>query len=142
MTIQSPGAINLRLQEEITRRIHAEETSALLEKRLKEMAKQCSAILFSRGLEPSSCSEFIPEVHLFEELSQEVIVARLVGGAVARAAMRAEKEEEMDTMVASKNREISRLWDKVQYLELVNREMFQRNQEITGKCCEILNILF
>ena len=127
--------MNSRLQEEITRRILAEESSALLQKRLNELAKKFPHFSFSRVSE-SSCSHQSLEAHLFDELSQEVIVARLVGGAIARAAIRAEKEEGMDSIVASKNREISRLWDKLQYLELVNREMFQRNQEITGKVRE------
>lgn len=128
----SCGKMIPRLQEEIARRIKAEESVALLQMRWNEMAKRCSSIglsisFQSGGLLGTPQDEADPS----DVLSQELLVARLVGGAIARAAVRAEKEEELESMLTAKNREISRLWDKLQYLELVNREMSQRNLEVT-----------
>eukprot|EP00250_Pteridium_aquilinum_P007037 c16835_g1_i1 orf=312-1625(-) len=123
------GRTARRLEEEIARRIKAEETVALWQKRWNEMAKRCS----SNGI--SICSQagevLEKDGNSFEGFTQELLVARLVGGAIASAVVRAEKDGELENMLAIKNREISRLWDKLQYLELVNREMSQRNQEVT-----------
>lgn len=123
-----------RLQEEIARRIRAEESLASLQLRWNEMAKRCSLIglTVSSGpiqdgtLERGSKNVQDPS----NQFSEKLMVARLVGGAIARAAVRAIKDEELESMLAGKNREISRLWDKLQYVELVNREMSQRNQEV------------
>ncbi|MCO5609488.1 hypothetical protein L7F22_063716 [Adiantum nelumboides] len=119
-----------RWEEEMARRIKAEENVAVWQRRWNEMAKRCATVGVSLPTEvknllanESDCAT--------DMLDQELVVARLVGEAIARAVARAEKEEELEHLLGVKNREVSRLWDKLQYLELVNREMSQRNQEVT-----------
>lgn len=63
---------------------------------------------------------------------QRLMVARYVAGAVATGAVRAEAEAELQTVLAEKSKEIARLKDKLQYYEVVNHEMSQRNQESIG----------
>ncbi|MCL7030570.1 hypothetical protein MKW94_025866 [Papaver nudicaule] len=65
-----------------------------------------------------------------EKFCQEVVVARFVSEAIGRGLARAEVEAAAETVLESKNLEISRLRDKLQYYEAVNHEMFQRNQEV------------
>ena len=67
------------------------------------------------------------------ELCQQIMVSQLVAAAIARGFARAEVESDMETMIATKNFEIARLSDRVQYYEAANREMSQRNQEAIGK---------
>lgn len=127
---KSAEKLTPRLQEEMARRIRAEEALRVLQWRWNAMAKKCSLIGISitsgeDRLEPGR--QCVQDLH--EQFSEKLVVARLVGGAVASAAVRAAKDEELEGMVARKNQEISRLWDKLQYVELVNREMSQRNQE-------------
>ena len=74
------------------------------------------------------CSEIDPE-----EICQEIVVARLVSEAVERGILRAEVEAIAEAVIEEKNHEISRLRDRLQYYEAVNREMSQRNQEVIGK---------
>lgn len=121
-----------RLQEEIARRTRAEEALASLQLQWEKMARRCSliGISLSSGLCPDGQMESLgEEIDPFEHFSEKLMVARLVGGAIASAAVRAVKEEECESTVIDKNREISRLRDKLQYYELVNHEMSQRNQE-------------
>ncbi|KAJ7254316.1 hypothetical protein O6H91_Y417400 [Diphasiastrum complanatum] len=66
---------------------------------------------------------------LSDQIIQRIEVARLVTCAVARGAAKAEAEKELALIIDSKNREISRLRDKLLYCETINHEMSQRNQE-------------
>lgn len=122
------------LQEEIARRIRAEESLASMQLRWNEMAKRCSLIGLSMSSGPIQDGTLERGSQIVQDpsnqFSEQLMVARLVGGAIASAAVRAIKDEELESMLAVKNREISRLWDKLQYVELVNREMSQRNQEV------------
>lgn len=120
------GRTMSRMEEEIARRIKAEETVAGWQRRWNEMAKRCSSL----GLSVTFQTGENTEEDSSELSSQEVLVARLVGGAIARAVVRAEKDEEFEIVLGTKNREISRLCDKLQNLELVNREMSRRNQDV------------
>lgn len=127
---KSAEIVTPRVQQEIARRITAEEAAASLQRRWNEMARKCSLI----GVPVTSVEDKLESKRhsiqdLYEQFSEKLVVARLVGGAVASAAVRAAKDEELESMVARKNLEISRLWDKLQYVELVNREMSQRNLE-------------
>ncbi|EFJ16049.1 hypothetical protein SELMODRAFT_422224 [Selaginella moellendorffii] len=63
-------------------------------------------------------------------------IKKMVEAAVARGAAKAECEEQLqaeleskNTEIETKNREVTRLRDKVRYNELLNREISQRNQE-------------
>ncbi|KAJ0231477.1 hypothetical protein HA466_0298990 [Hirschfeldia incana] len=56
-------------------------------------------------------------------------VARFVSDSLSRGMAKAEVEMEMESMLETKNFEITRLSDRVHHYEAVNREMSQRNQE-------------
>ncbi|XP_073008416.1 uncharacterized protein [Typha latifolia] len=64
------------------------------------------------------------------EIFQEIVVSKLISEQVDRGLVRAEIEAVANEVIDSKNHEISRLRDRVQYYEAVNREMYQRNQEV------------
>ncbi|KAK1281005.1 hypothetical protein QJS04_geneDACA023164 [Acorus gramineus] len=68
-----------------------------------------------------------------EELCQQVVVSRAVANSVGRGSSRAEVELERESEIEAKNFEISRLWDRLRYYELVNQEMSQRNQEVVER---------
>lgn len=122
------------LQEELARRIKAEDTLASLQRRWNQMARRCLSIGLElkpgAGRRGDAADQAQGIIDPFEIISQKLVIARLVGGSVARAAIQVATEEEFESMLAAKNREISRLHDKLQYYELVNQEMSQRNQEI------------
>lgn len=72
------------------------------------------------------------EIESVEQFCQEIIITRFVSEAIGRGQARAEIEADAEVIIDSKNQEIGRLQDKLQYCEAVNREMSQRNQEIMG----------
>lgn len=65
-----------------------------------------------------------------EALCQQVNLARYVSSSIGKGIAKAEAEAEMESQMEAKNFEISRLWDRLNYYEAVNREMSQRNQEV------------
>ncbi|KAH7372920.1 hypothetical protein KP509_17G029200 [Ceratopteris richardii] len=122
------------LQEEVARRIRAEEALALLQESCNGIIQRCASIGILMAPNEDMTNSIGKNMHdACDHLSERLAVARMVAGAVARAAAKVTKDEEMEHLIASKNWEISRLWDKLQYLEIINREMSQRNQE----CIEI-----
>jgi D-tyrosyl-tRNA(Tyr) deacylase len=68
-------------------------------------------------------------MNLSEELRCQLEVARFVSDSLGRGMAKAEVEMEMESMLETKNFEITRLSDRLHYYEAVNREMSQRNQE-------------
>ncbi|KAM3285811.1 hypothetical protein P3S67_024610 [Capsicum chacoense] len=64
-----------------------------------------------------------------DDLCQQVQTIRFVSESIGRGITKAEMETEVEAQIESKNFEIARLWDKLNYYEAVNREMSQRNQE-------------
>ncbi|KAJ7571482.1 hypothetical protein O6H91_01G164600 [Diphasiastrum complanatum] len=70
---------------------------------------------------------------LSDQIGQILEVTRFVACAIAKGTAKAEAEEELASIMDCKNREISRLRDKLQYYETLNHEMSHRNQE----CIEI-----
>lgn len=68
-----------------------------------------------------------------EALCQQVNLARYVSSSIGKGIAKAEAEAEMESQMEAKNFEISRLWDRLNYYEAVNREMSQRNQEVVGE---------
>lgn len=68
-----------------------------------------------------------------EDLCQQVQTIRFVSESIGRGITKAEMETEVEAQIESKNFEIARLWDKLNYYEAVNREMSQRNQEAIGE---------
>ncbi|KAA8545342.1 hypothetical protein F0562_020126 [Nyssa sinensis] len=65
-----------------------------------------------------------------EQFCQQLLVARFVAEAMGKGQARAEAEIAAEEIIGSKDQEISRLRDRLQYYEAVNHEMSQRNQEI------------
>lgn len=64
-----------------------------------------------------------------EDLCQQVHIIRFISDSIGRGIAKAEVETEIEAQIESKNFEIARLWDRLNYYEAVNREMSQRNQE-------------
>lgn len=117
--------LNWQLDQEIKRRMAAEDAMAVLQLQCSEMASHLMSVDGgNRGLIDLGGSSWDSS-----SLAQKLVVARIVAASVARGAARAEVGEEMENVVAEKNREITRLRDKLHYYELVNQEMSQRNQE-------------
>ncbi|XP_075520621.1 uncharacterized protein LOC142553942 [Primulina tabacum] len=120
------NAIRLVLLEEIERRKNVEENMTLI----RGQWERISSLMHQAGLTfpgpPSdSCStQFDNMIDLF---SQEVLVSRFVAEAVGRGQASAEAEEADVSIIESKDQEILRLHDRLQYLETVNHEMSQRN---------------
>ncbi|XP_019191163.1 PREDICTED: uncharacterized protein LOC109185650 [Ipomoea nil] len=65
-----------------------------------------------------------------EQLTQELAVTRFVAKAIGKGQASAEAELTSEAILETKNQEISRLKDRLQYYEAVNHEMSLRNQEI------------
>ncbi|XP_057824083.2 uncharacterized protein LOC131036253 [Cryptomeria japonica] len=107
----------------------AEETLTHMKNQWQEMAKKFSvAGLSFPSIRIGSPSQPLEESPV-DVICTQIIVARLVSGAIGRGSARAELEEEMEAIIEGKNREIARLRDKLQYYEVLNHEMSQRNQE-------------
>jgi hypothetical protein len=115
-----------QLDEEIRRRIAAEDAMALLQQQNRELASQLAML-------DSVVVDVVDPVSNEQEddaaQAQKLAVAHVVASSIARGAARAEAKEELENVVADKNRELARLRDKLQYYELVNHEMSHHNQE-------------
>lgn len=127
--------MKLHLLMEIQKRTQVEESLQNLQNLWQRLSHQLSLLGFSLPLPPSITEDMNTEhsVDPVVELSQQIFVARFVADAVARGSARAEVEMEMEPQIASKNFEITRLWDRLQYYEAANREMSHRNQEAVGE---------
>ncbi|PHU10189.1 hypothetical protein BC332_22049 [Capsicum chinense] len=123
-------ATRLKLLEEIEKRKTAEDALNMMQ---CQWQKICS-VLSQAGLTLPSPSDVIGGIQLdnasIEQLSQEVVVTRFVAEAIGKGQARAEAELAAESILESKNQEISRLRDRLRYYEAVNHEMSQRNQEI------------
>ena len=124
--------MRLSLLMEIERRTQAEEALEIWQQEWKNLSHHLSLIDLSLPspsiAEDSDGSSVDPGA----ELCQQIMVSQLVAAAITRGFARAEVESDMETMIATKNFEIARLSDRVQYYEAANREMSQRNQEAIG----------
>lgn len=116
---------------EIERRKQAEETLETLRSQWQRLSHQLSLVGLVLPNPPVLEEETDGQSNLepAEELCQQIVIARLVANSIGRACSRAEIEQEIELLIESKNFEIARLWDKLQYYETANREMSQRNQE-------------
>lgn len=122
------GNLKSLLDQEIKRRMAAEDAMAVLQLQCTEMASHLASVdEESRGLNDSGRNDRECDFQ-----AQRLVVAQVVSSSVARGAARAEVGEEIESVVVEKNREIARLRDKLHYYELVNHEMSQRNQEAFG----------
>ncbi|KAJ4782525.1 hypothetical protein LUZ62_021520 [Rhynchospora pubera] len=128
--------IRLTLLMEMEKRKHAEQTLQVLQNQWIRLRHQLSLL----GLSLPQPQLMKPEINEntenssfesdpVEELCRQISISRLVTDAVSKGISRAEVVAEMESVLQSKNFEISRLMDRVQYYEAANREMSQRNQE-------------
>uniref|UniRef100_A0A2P2NG53 Uncharacterized protein n=1 Tax=Rhizophora mucronata TaxID=61149 RepID=A0A2P2NG53_RHIMU len=123
--------IRLSLLMEIEKRKQAEENLNNVQSQWQRIREQLALV----GLTLPECpiafedGEQQVDSNPAEELCQQVYLARLVSESLGRGVARAEVEMEMEAQIEAKNFEIARLWDRLQYYEAVNREMFQWNQE-------------
>ncbi|TMW94488.1 hypothetical protein EJD97_010214 [Solanum chilense] len=120
----------LKFLEEIERRKTAEDALNMMRCQWQNI----STVLSQAGLTLPSPSDVIGDMQLdsasIEQLYQEVVVSRFVAEAIGKGQARAEAELAAESVLESKNQEISRLRDRLRYYEAVNHEMSQRNQEI------------
>lgn len=134
---------------EIERRKQAEEAAESLRNQWVRLSRHLSLVGLHLSPPPPSTTERNGnsnssnfELDSVEELSQQIIASRLVSDAIAKGISKTEVEAEMEPIIQSKNFEISRLMDRVQYYEAANREMSQRNQEAVGELCPLLPFSF
>lgn len=113
----------LSVLEEVERRRVAEETLSLM----RNQWERISSLMSEAGLTfPAPPDAAQLESSSIDQLSQEIVVARFVEEVVGRVQARSEAEEAAAAMIESKDQEISRLQDRLQYFETVNHEMSQR----------------
>ncbi|XP_006841539.2 uncharacterized protein LOC18431351 isoform X1 [Amborella trichopoda] len=116
-------SVRLNLFMETERCKKAEEILSQMRSNWQRVGKQLSQIGLSLPHLDGS------EMDLVDDFCQNIVVSRFVSEAIGRAEGLAEAEAAAKEIIESKNREIARLKDKVQYYETVNQEMSQRNQE-------------
>ncbi|KAJ0580876.1 hypothetical protein HanHA300_Chr04g0134371 [Helianthus annuus] len=116
------------LLEEIEKRKAAEDDVAAMSTHLHTVSK----ILLSQTGVTSSSNESRPtrfDINAIKQFSEEVIVARFVAEAMGKAEARAEAELAAQVIIGSKDKDISRLQDRLQYYEAMIHEMSQNNLE-------------
>ncbi|XP_064953437.1 uncharacterized protein LOC135606313 [Musa acuminata AAA Group] len=123
--------MRLNVLMEIEKRTQAEEALANLQNQWQRLSHRLSLVGLKLPTPPTvpEAVDVPANLHPAEELYQQVVVARFVADAVGRGCARAKVQLEMETQIASKNFEIARLSDRLQYYEAANKEMSQRNQE-------------
>ncbi|KAM7474419.1 hypothetical protein LguiB_021662 [Lonicera macranthoides] len=122
-------ATRLSLFEEIKKRKSSEEALDLMYNQWQRVAD----VLSKAGVKPtpSNASSSIQlDVNSIEQFVEEIVMARFVAEAIGKGQARAEAEIAAEEIVKSKDHEISRLRDRLQYYEAVNHGMSQRNQEV------------
>ncbi|XP_059293166.1 uncharacterized protein LOC132046531 isoform X1 [Lycium ferocissimum] len=123
--------IRLSLLMEIEKRKQVEEALSTMQTQWQSIREQLSLVglnippnvIAGEGLDNEQ------PVDQVEDLCQQVHIVRFVSDSIGRGIAKAEVEAEMEAQIESKNFEIARLWDRLNYYEAVNREMSQRNQE-------------
>ncbi|GJY76564.1 hypothetical protein Tco_0481680 [Tanacetum coccineum] len=120
----------LGLFEEIEKRKTAEDNLAAMSTHWQRVG---NILLSQTGfplLAPSNDgSRMRIDVNAIKQFSEEVIVARFVSEAMGKAEAQAEAELAADVIIGSKDKEISRLKDRLQYYEAMIHEMSQKNVE-------------
>ncbi|XP_058191224.1 uncharacterized protein LOC131308326 [Rhododendron vialii] len=122
-------AARLSLLEEIERRKTAEHAVTQMYSQWQRLASLLSQTGLTFPSPPNATSTQL-EIDVLEQCCQELEVTRFVAEAIGRGQARAEAEIAAELIIESKDQEISRLRDKLQYYEAVNHEMSQRNQEV------------
>ncbi|ESQ45433.1 hypothetical protein EUTSA_v10010373mg [Eutrema salsugineum] len=121
--------IRLSLLMEIEKRKQTEEALEQMQIHWQRLREQLAQVGLFVPIDPTTSTN---NMNLSEELRCQLEVARFVSDSLGRGMAKAEVEMEMESMLETKNFEITRLSDRVHYYEAVNREMSQRNQEAIG----------
>ncbi|KAF3976182.1 hypothetical protein CMV_000628 [Castanea mollissima] len=122
--------MRLSLLMEIEKRKQAEEALNNMQSLWQRLGQQLSLVGLALPADPTVVAEGEqPDCDPAEELCQQVDVSRFVSESIGRGLARAELEMEMEAQIESKNFEIARLNDRLHFYEVVNREMYQRNQD-------------
>lgn len=123
-------ALRLSLLEEIERHKQAEEDLSSMHSRWQRIIDLLSEVGIALPSPSNSSGSMQQNNTAIEDLAQEVVVARFVAHAIGKGQAQADAEIAAEAILESKDQEISRLRDKLQYYEAVNHEMSQRNQGI------------
>ncbi|KAL0384691.1 UNVERIFIED_CONTAM: hypothetical protein Sradi_2863400 [Sesamum radiatum] len=127
----------LSILEEIERRKAAEENLILM----RSQWERISNLMSQAGLKlPAPPTVMQLDNNSIDQFSQEVVVARFVAEAIGRGQARAEAEEAAATIIDSKDQEILRLRDRLQYYETVNHELSQR--KLVGMFSVCVSLLY
>ncbi|CAA7019380.1 unnamed protein product [Microthlaspi erraticum] len=118
--------IRLSLLTEMEKRKQTEEALEQMQIHWQRLREQLAQVGLFVPLDPTTSTN---NMNLSEELRCQLEVARFVSDSLGRGMAKAEAEMEMESMLETKNFEITRLSDRLHYYEAVNREMSQRNQE-------------
>ncbi|CAL9246843.1 unnamed protein product [Arabidopsis halleri] len=118
--------IRLSLVMEIEKRKQTEEALEQMQIHWQRLREQLAQVGLFVPIDPTTSTN---NMNLSEELRCQLEVARFVSDSLGRGMAKAEVEMEMESMLETKNFEITRLSDRLHYYEAVNREMSQRNQE-------------
>ncbi|KAF8405256.1 hypothetical protein HHK36_010157 [Tetracentron sinense] len=122
--------IRMSLLMEIERRKQAEEALNNVQRQWQRIGEQLSHVGLTFPADPTTVPE---DEHLdydpAEDICRQIHLARFVSNSVGRGCGKAEVQMEMEARIESKNFEITRLCDRLNFYETVNREMSQRNQE-------------
>ncbi|KAL0364932.1 UNVERIFIED_CONTAM: hypothetical protein Sangu_0590800 [Sesamum angustifolium] len=116
----------LSILEEIERRKAAEENFILMRSQWERISNLMSQAGLKFPAPPTASDNMQLDNISMDQFSQEVVVARFVAEAIGRGQARAEAEEAAATIIDSKDHEILRLRDRLQYYETVNHELSQR----------------
>ncbi|XP_059459043.1 uncharacterized protein LOC132188566 [Corylus avellana] len=122
--------MRLNVLMEIEKRKQAEEALNNMRSQWQRLGQQLSAVGLTLPADPTVTAEgeqlgCDPP----EDLCQQVDVTRFVSESIGRGVARAEVEMEKEAEIEAKNFEIARLYDRLHFYEVVNREMYQRNQD-------------
>ena len=126
--------MRLNVLMEIEKRKQAEEALNNMRSQWQRLRQQLSAVGLMLPADPTVIAEGEQlGCDLPEDLCQQVDVTRFVSESIGRGVARAEVEMEMEAEIEAKNFEIARLYDRLHFYEVVNREMYQRNQDALGQ---------
>ncbi|KAL7157487.1 hypothetical protein ABFS83_02G081000 [Erythranthe nasuta] len=120
-------ATRLRILEEIEKRTNAEASLLLMHNQWERISNLMSRAGLTFPAPPSLTH--LKEGNtssLMDQFAQEFVFISFIDEAIAKGEARAEAEEAADVIIESKDQEILRLQDKLQYYETVNHELSQR----------------
>lgn len=128
----------LVLSEEIERRKTAEAALLQMQRKWQGLAEMLSR--FGVSLPAIQKDHGVLNDLDFVQISQDIISAKSASEATAGGA---EAAANMEPILEAKNRDLSRLQNRVNYFLIMNREMSLRNQELACKftCIAFISLL-